>query len=221
MSIKAVSFDFWNTFAIPNPKYAEARTEFLNDHFGLSKADYTKVKKHLDHYAEVSGISVIPMIALSMLFPYPQFEYVHLDSVYAHFIEMFNEHPPILSDEIKESVDILHKKDIPWGITSNTNFISGTAIDQFLWNNVSDINLLNYDSPVFSDIVGFSKPSEEIFGKTLGNFYERDNKIRSYKDIMHIGDHPICDLGGANRAGMIGKLIKTPSDILKIMKEEI
>lgn len=50
--VKHVSFDFWNTLVKPNPKYAELRTEYLANAFGVSeafaKAVYSSIKHRID-----------------------------------------------------------------------------------------------------------------------------------------------------------------------------
>jgi FMN phosphatase YigB (HAD superfamily) len=71
---------------------------------------------------------------------------------------------------------------------------------------------------VFSDIVGYSKPSNEIFDK----FY---NTLINYvipceeHEVLHIGDSYECDYVGAKKYGFDAKLIETPQHILDTIKE--
>lgn len=217
-NIKVVSFDFWNTFAIPNKEYANARTEYLR-RFGVTKEDYTRTKAHLDYYAETSGMAVTPEIAISMLFPYPTMElHYPLSNFSDNLNELFAQFPPTIPDEVQESLYILAELNIPWGITSNTNFIPGRMLSQFIEYRVDSIE--NCCAMIFSDSVGHSKPSPIIFEKFM-NTAEDSHLVSNLKKrtILHIGDNNKTDLEGAKDYGFHAELIVTPKDILNIIKE--
>jgi FMN phosphatase YigB (HAD superfamily) len=212
--IKAVSFDFWNTFAIPNPKYAEARTELLA-RFGISKHDYTRTKKYLDKWAEVDGMAITPLTALAMLFHnYTSFPPESLKDLQSELYKLFKKYSPTITDEVLESIDILNTKNIRWGITSNTNFIGGHIIADYITFYMG----LYPDVMVFSDIIQYSKPSHHIFNRFHLDLCDRFN---SYKrnEILHIGDSFECDYIGAKKFGFDAKLIETPQHILDTIKE--
>lgn len=210
--IRAVSFDFWNTFAIPNKDYAEARTHYL-ENFDISKEDYKKVKLHLDSYAETDGLAVTPQIALSMLFPKHKNLTISLADVEQSLIGLFKKYPPKISDEVQESLNILVADGIEWGITSNTNFISGKVLSEFIYGNITNKQAYGLVSEEYSDIRRHSKPSPYMFSKVQNNF------LLEGREILHIGDHPICDYAGALKYGFQAKLIETSQDILNCVKE--
>lgn len=211
--INYVSFDFWNTLAIPNKDYAAARTEFLHSTFGIEKTEYTKVKSHLDEYAWTNGLAVTPKVALSMLLPYPKFSIVDLNKVYSSLEELFLKHPPIICDEIFEAISILKSNKINSCITSNTNFISGRTINRLL-NRYSEFNFIDR---IFSDIVGHSKPSFDMFDFTY-NLAKKNGDVNSREEVLHIGDSYECDFIGAKSFGFRAELIDNPTDVLTIVK---
>jgi FMN phosphatase YigB (HAD superfamily) len=218
--IKAVSFDFWNTFAIPNPEYAKARNEYLESNYGITKDDYKAVKNHLDYYAETNGLATTPLMAISMLFPFGKFEEIDLNEVYNDFLRMFNENPPTISNEVKESLLILDSKNMDWVITSNTNFIGGAHLARFIGRALGDEYKVHWCGGTFSDVVGCSKPRPTIFETSRRRV--RTSTLHTEmkpSSILHIGDNFECDYVGAKKYGFRSALIETPQDILNTIKE--
>lgn len=212
LNVKAVSFDFWNTLATPSKEYAKVRTDYL-EQLGITKGDYTKVKSHLDYYAEVDGLAVTPEIAIGMLMI--QHGYRHdVNLIKTDLYELFKENPPTIHDDVRLAINLLEQNGIPWGVTSNTNFISGKVLGEFLEYSLDSIDMCQVQT--YSDLCGYSKPSKRIFLETYNGFLNRQvTGNMSRKDVLHIGDNGVTDYAGALDFGFSSKLIASPNDVYR------
>lgn len=95
------------------------------------------------------------------------------------------------------------------GIISNTSRTSGDARRRLL----AHFGLTGYfDSMVFSDEIGWRKPDPRIFAAAAKALQT------PIGEILHVGDNPVEDAGGAENAGMETLLLEnpTPSDEQKL-----
>jgi putative hydrolase of the HAD superfamily len=139
---------------------------------------------------------------------------VSVKMIYENLTKLFLAYPPTISNEVLESIQILNSKNIRWGITSNTNFIGGLIIGEYIQCKIDELP----DAMVFSDIIQYSKPSYQIFNRFHLDLSDRYNSYKK-NEIVHIGDHPVCDYEGALNFGFQAKLIETQQDILTFVKE--
>ena len=79
------------------------------------------------------------------------------------------------------------------GLISNTGMTPGSMFRTYL----EQQGMLKYfDALTFSDEVGLSKPSDEIFQLTLRELGAQP------EETVHVGDHVVNDIVGAKRCGM-------------------
>jgi putative hydrolase of the HAD superfamily len=101
------------------------------------------------------------------------------------------EHPPILIEGVREAVEQLARA-YRLGIISDVGFSPGRVLKKVLRQN----GLLDlFDSLVFSDEAGCSKPHIKVFQRTA------EKLSADPREIVHIGDLEYTDVVGAKRAG--------------------
>ncbi len=209
--IQAISFDFWDTIAIDDSdeekrkeyglpskrKFRESRL-FLSlqkkqPHISLTdiqtaiqKCDLEfkniwtsemktwTVKERLSRTFQILGVPSSPSIELI-----EEFESLEVDT------------PP---DPIPGVLEVLHdlKSQYKLGIISDTIYTPGRGLRKILdaWG-----ALELFDSLVFSDEIGASKPSQVVFQKTIEDFEIEPNTL------LHVGDREEKDIFGAQRFG--------------------
>lgn len=187
------SLDFWGTLGIPHPKYAIARTEYLSRISGLReevvKFKYSRIKKELDNL-----------------------ETSNTEYCYKRLMEELD-----LKENPREEFNrlfALYPASIPWpvvekitswrsiSIGSNTNFITGRMIRKYVFDPIG----LKFQFEIFSDEIGYNKPSVKFFKQV---------KIHGGANITHIGDSEYFD-GGAAQFGIKTHIIKHPLDIIHL-----
>lgn len=231
----AITFDFWNTLATPSKQYAEERTKYLSQ-YGITKDDYKKAKKNLDEKSDSSRL-ILPNNSFNTLLgkvvindsdpmnPYKAMNYLFRiagisasdanieDQASEKIGDLFLDHPPEIKDPFLDEVfELLDQNKIMRGIISNTNFISGVELTKVIPDEYK------FDSLVYSDMVGVSKPNPLIYYATAKSF-----GVNNPGDIMihHIGDNLVTDVEGPRNAGYKGYHIKTKQDILETVKRII
>jgi putative hydrolase of the HAD superfamily len=114
-----------------------------------------------------------------------------LTGLVSTFEEGILEHPPIIVNGAREALEDLSRR-YRLGIISDVGFSPGRVLKRV----IADHDLLDlFDSLVFSDEAGRSKPHSEVFDITahaLGAAPE---------EIVHIGDLEYTDIVGAKQAG--------------------
>lgn len=101
--------------------------------------------------------------------------------------------PPDPSPGVVDAVSALHQAGLTLCVISNTGRTPGTILRKLL----EQYGLLNlFTVLTFSDEVGYRKPHEEIFRRTL--------KLagREPARAIHVGDDIEADIGGAKQLGM-------------------
>jgi len=205
MGIKAISFDFWHTLFTEQPGafllYNQRRRSLLAEavltyrdvaHTELEHACRLESESHNSIWREehrTLGASerVVNILAhLDVSLPDTA-----LAGLVANFEEGILEHPPVLVDGAREALETLSRR-YRLGIISDVGFSPGRVLKRVL----ADNDLLNlFDSLVFSDEAGRSKPHSDVF--------ECAARALSAKpeEIVHIGDLEHTDIVGAKRAG--------------------
>lgn len=217
-AVRHISFDVWNTLFIPNPAFSEARTQLIAETFNISFEDaakaYTAVKKQMVWINERHG---------RVLDCYQEWEYLARYELYNKDVdifalqktanELFSEIPPNFVPEVR---DILQTVDrCTFSIVSNTNFFSGVEVSSTL----REIFGIEWESQAYSDLVRVAKPHPRIFEKMFYSIpLEKMEWIHSKDNVVHIGDSQHCDVDGAARAGIRGRLLRKPEDLPDLLR---
>lgn len=221
--IKHVSFDVWNTLITANPAYAMYRTKFLalalNMDVDFVKRAYTKVKQCVDQAAEHSGEAfttdqVFSLLYKSMgLFVSPGLH----GEIRAMTEELFRKNPPTLGAGVADLFVWLRGRGITTSIGSNSNFISGTVMRPFLEEALNH----KFLTAVFSDLISYGKPSPVFFDAVAFKINVFRDPPIDRSEILHVGDHQLCDVEGAHDSGMHGLLITSPDQLCEQVKLRI
>ena len=221
--VKHVSIDFWNTLATPNPAYAEARNNSLAKLYDkptvrVARA-YKQVKKRLVHVSEESGEQQYPIAYFDSLDSLLQrkTEPGDRERVLVELSDLFIAAPPTVLEETTDELRKLKSVGITLSVGSNTHLVSGQTI--------MDTEVLGpeFDFLVFSDAVGFAKPSPNFFlcalvAATLGG-----TRPITPSEVIHVGDVAKCDYDGPRAFGMQAVQIQDPRSLptaLRAIREE-
>ena len=237
--IKHISLDAWNTLLIPNPLFAKRRAELLAGVFLCSeefaRKMYTKTKLEIDTFTERSGFSISPEECVKRLILNFNQD-VNIKWLKDKIDFLFEKSQPIILDSVVSTIKFLYEEHkITFSISSNTNFISGRFLGTIIKNKFrnecddaisfmvfSDLNKENVEhGHLIEEFFGIkdafvrcAKPSSKFFKLVMDNA----NIIRTAdpllkNNILHIGDHQVCDFNGASAFGFNVKLINSPSDL--------
>lgn len=213
-----ISFDFWNTLVQPNTQYADERTRYLSNFAGIerSKAQqiYSRVKLRLDTLASKHCIAYTTDEAYSMLVtelgiqrpdPWDPIE----NNVRTELETLFRLYPPRVHDiTINVMRDIQRRYGITYNVLSNTNFISGRILRQFLETTFVDVE---FKFMLFSDLAVMCKPDWQFFKRMI------DQSGVSPNQIIHIGDDLTCDIDGASLVGVRSRRITDPIQLGSVL----
>lgn len=204
--IKHYSFDFWNTIAYSNPEFKNKRAELF---LGFSKyifsvsdvnAAFTKVGAEYNHHQE-SGMELLSPLDLLNKILKELNHAVSFSDLYELKIEidsLFIKYPPELDKNFYSIIESIKYYGKTCSITSNTAFISGDVIRQFL----TDATLLDkFSFCLFSNEVGFGKPSSKMY-ELLYQKAKAINPPLKKSEIIHIGDDELADYKGALKFGL-------------------
>lgn len=205
MRIKAVSFDFWNTLFTEQPGgfrfYYERRRQLLAE--ALSQyGDFTpeqielafllEAKSHHriwteEHRTPVAAERLDRLLGLLGV----QIDDGKRRGLVAAFEEGILELPPVLVEGAFEAIERLAGR-CRLGIISDIGFSPGRVLRQVL----KRAGLIEFfDSLIFSDEVGRSKPHIEVFRRSAAELGAEP------PEILHVGDLERTDIVGAKRAG--------------------
>ena len=205
MGIKAVSFDFWHTLFTEQPGafllYNQRRRSLLTEavagcrdvaHAELEQACRLESEAHNSVWREehrtLAASERVTRILAHLDISLPDNDLV---SLVASVEEGILEHPPVLIDGARETLETLSHR-YRLGIISDVGFSPGRMLKRVL----ADHGLLDlFDSLVFSDEAGRAKPHIEVFECTALALSAKP------EEIVHIGDLEYTDIVGAKRAG--------------------
>jgi putative hydrolase of the HAD superfamily len=205
LTIRAISFDFWNTLFTELPGafafYQENRMHLLGETL-RSCGDFTdeRVREACSLEAEahyqiwrnehrtLSTAERVGVILTNLEAALPDDVMTKLVNAYE---EGILERPPVLIEGVREAVEQL-ARDYRLGIISDVGFSPGRVLKQVLAQN----GLLGFfDSLVFSDEAGRSKPHAEVFTRTARSL------SADPREMVHIGDLEFTDVVGAKMSG--------------------
>lgn len=225
-SIKAVTFDIWETLLLENDGDNQKRNitrcmnlaEILRE-FGVtvtieqllsllrnmsswlkSTWETNRDLKHIDQLRYIVNIASAGSVELKIEW---------IDKISSAYVSPLFEIPPYINPDTRKVLQCLRKNRMQLGIICNTGRTPGFAIRQFL-NEEGIANDFNF--MLFSDEVGIRKPDLRIF-----NMATNKANVKPYETI-HVGDNLKSDIWGAKNAGY--KTVYLSSEIGRDMTAE-
>ena len=201
--IKAITFDLWNTL-ICVKDYTSLRIEHLLELLDKENASseeklirqvYISIQDlwrpdSAERYRFVSVKERVEMILKKLDIEIKQCPKL---AIVRNFEEVILKDPPILLDGAKFTLESLYQK-YPLGLVSDSGFTPGRILRKIL----QSLGVLKFfDCTVFSDEVGYNKPSPLMFSQAL-----RLLKVEP-KETIHVGDLLETDIAGAKLTGML------------------
>jgi putative hydrolase of the HAD superfamily len=205
LGIKAISFDFWNTLFKERPGgfklYQESRRRLLAEavrgsgSFTDEQLERACLLEAESHYQIWRGEHRTLPTAERVGKILTQLEVCLPDEAMAELVSAYEEgileRPPVLIEGVREAILAL-AGNYRLGIISDVGFSPGRVLKKVLTEN----GLLDlFDSLIFSDEVGRSKPHKEVFDRTARALRAEPGAI------VHIGDLEHTDIRGAKQAG--------------------
>ncbi len=221
MSLTAVTFDLWQTLILDTQELGRSRMkvrldgavealrgegeEFSEEHvFEAYRQCYRTCHDIRDQGRDVSFMEQINIfirhIDQGLLDRLPQEVVERIATVYADSLFPY---PPAPHPEAVSTLRRVKEKGYRVGLISNTGMTPGYTFRAYM----EQIGILSYfDVLTFSDEVLLAKPSTEIFLKTT-----RSLDVAP-EDVIHVGDHLMNDVIGAQGVGMKTIWIETHDD---------
>lgn len=217
---KHYSFDLWLTLIKSNPDFKIERTKYFHTHFNsLHKTVeevaliFRQVDLMVNAINEKTGKNIdadeMYLMVISIINDYSTaFQDIDLDALYAEMEILLLKHMPLLY--CSECIDVLTKLKAPGtstiSILSNTGFIKGKTLRKVLKHLGLD-SLIDFH--LYSDEVRMSKPNPQFFQLMLDQIDRNKHPQLALNEIIHIGDNPVADIGGANKIGIQSQLINS------------
>lgn len=205
-SIKAISFDFWNTLFTEQEGgfklYKDTRRRILTevlcqqgqaftDEQVAEAAHHESESHHLIWTKEHRTLVAAERLQRVLTTLNTRLPENICAQVVAAYEEGILERPPTLVDGAREVLEQLAGR-VRLGIISDIGFSPGRVLRQVMQR----AGVLEYfESLIFSDEAGRSKPHLEVFNQT------RRALAAEPQEIVHIGDLEHTDIVGANNAG--------------------
>jgi putative hydrolase of the HAD superfamily len=205
LSIQAISLDFWNTLFVESPGafalYAARRQQLLGaairecghftddqiDNACRAEAEAHYVVWRSEHRTLTAGQRLTRIIDMLDAQLPPE----RVDELARAYEEGILDRPPVLVDGARAALEEFSGK-YKLGIISDVGFSPGRVLRRIL----ADTGILPaFDSLVFSDEAGCSKPHLEVFKQTATRLGAEP------ECIAHIGDLEHTDIVGAKAAG--------------------
>lgn len=219
--LKHVSFDLWLTLIKSDPVFKPLRNDLFIRHFDIrqSAEQVTAAFRYFDllfnRINEKTGgnLQQTEMLYLILDHLKVDIEQVSAADMAAYYVEMeqlfFTHHPRLIDAATIPILQAIRGNGCSVNILSNTGFILGKSLRQLL----EVLQLEPYfDFQVYSDEVGCSKPSADMYGHVFSTVNQ--NRLVQKEEILHIGDNEIADYKGAQQFGFRTALIDTDKNIL-------
>jgi FMN phosphatase YigB (HAD superfamily) len=217
-NVKHYSFDFWNTIAFSNTMFKKERAVYisniLNNAVSLISIDaaFHKIGQEYNLLQE-SGKRVISPADLleKVLYELQPFaSHFNFEVLIRDIDKLFIDFPPLIDEHFKDVLASIFASGKTCSITSNTAFISGKTIKQYLKN----LGLLKKISfCLFSDEVGYAKPSKEIYESLHLSAKTFHSNLKA-SEIIHFGDNKVADYNGASFFGFRSFLFYINNNLL-------
>lgn len=208
-----LSLDAWNTVLIPNTIFCQKRNEMVSKLFNIQSEVLEQAHIITKHHIQIDTVehlkSYDPLDSFKLLMIYLDMEFKQdlFHVWYCLTRYLFLEYPPII---LPETINAINKwcEHNTWGISSNTNFITGSILNHYITKSINKSGLNTY-----SDLEHFVKPDPKFFDIIKA-------KVR-YKNpdttIIHVGDDISCDIKGAKKANLDFLWCDKPENLSKII----
>jgi len=205
LGLQAISLDFWNTLFVESPDafrfYASRRRQLLAEATRdsgpfsdeeIASACRAEAEAHHEiwrhQHRTLPARKRLARILETLNANLPP---ARMDELSTAYEEGILERPPVLVEGAREALDQLSAK-YKLGIISDVGFSPGRVLRKVM----ADSGILPiFDSLVFSDEAGCSKPHLEVFKQTASRLATEPEQI------AHIGDLEHTDIVGAKAAG--------------------
>lgn len=195
--IRMISLDIWGTLITAPPSLPKLLANYLAARTGREPptvGDFiASIGREFDQRAIRSGRDISSSEKLSDLAHAVGISDPDADELQREVRRHLKLEPPFLIERSAclESLRLLRNREFEITFASNSGFIGGEAMRSIL----ATLGLLDQgDRCVFSDELGFAKPSAEFFLEVAG--------ARDPMTVLHIGDNAEADVAGATGAGM-------------------
>ncbi|PJJ83210.1 HAD family hydrolase [Mucilaginibacter auburnensis] len=214
-----LSFDLWLTLIRSNPDFKKKRAAHFHQHFNYNNCTLEQVEhafRQVDVMCnlinEKTGKNIdadeMYLMVLSMMNnANAKVWQINVNALYADMEALLFQNLPLpYSAETLNALAYLKQNtNATIGILSNTGFIKGVTLRKVL----NQIGIDRYiDVQLYSDEVGMSKPNTGFFKMMLEQLKQHHIQV-DLDRIIHIGDNPIADVGGANTVGIRSQLINS------------
>jgi len=207
LAIKAISLDFWNTLFTEAPggfrRYQQTRLQLLLDSLSaednftadnLEQAFMEEARSHntiwRNEHRTLSTAERVSRVLKHLNINLSEDVTARLVTAYE---EGILESPPVLIEGVREVVEHLAAR-YRIGLISDVGYSPGRVLRRVL----DDAGILDlFDSLIFSDEAGCSKPHRKVFERTSQALGANPH------EIVHIGDLEHTDIVGGRNAGYI------------------
>jgi len=220
-----ISFDLWLTLIQSNPAYKQKRNRLMIDYFGIDKDPvlvddaYNKFDNLFNGINEITGGNLDPY-ELWLIFLHQldiDIKKISIQYLQAFIDEteklFFDYHPTLLDDSTPQLFERLVNKGHTLSLLCNTAFTKSPFLKKLL----AHLGIDKYLSfQLYSDEMGYSKPNIKVYEQLFNEVSKL--KTVTKENLLHIGDNPIADLGGATNFGITGRLLLPGETVVSIFK---
>jgi putative hydrolase of the HAD superfamily len=211
-SVKHISFDLWLTLIRSEPTFKKRRANFFKQHFDLknySVEEIDAVFRFQDHafnrLSEITGRSwqaeeMYGLVLHQLGVDLGPLSINDLTAIKKECNALFYQYPPQLyAPETKKILTkIVESQQFTLNISSNTGFIEGNILRPIL----ADLDILScFQFHVFSDEIGYSKPSPLFFDHVFTQIQPLYGGQIQRNQVLHVGDNAESDVWGGQDFG--------------------
>ncbi|WP_443946777.1 HAD family hydrolase [Pedobacter sp. AW1-32] len=229
---KHYSFDLWLTLIKSNPSFKQERAAYFHQKFNPKNKPleeviiiFRRVDLMVNAINEKTGKNVdadeMYLMVISMMNDFEVHFQIDLPTLELEMEELLLNHMPLIySDSTLETLSALKNNSISTtNILSNTGFIRGKTLRKVVYHLGIDCFI---DFQLYSDEVRMSKPNPGFFQLMLDGINRDIHSDIKLSEILHVGDNPVADIGGAEAAGIHSLLINSNDlSILNLLYDSI
>jgi putative hydrolase of the HAD superfamily len=206
-----ISLDFWGTLVFSNNNFREERAKFLSSRLNKNKEQintaFKEIGEKYNSFQEKGTNNTSPIALFNQVLDFLDIDnkIINVTNLYESVLDIFMTNSPKINTKLKTMIDTSLANGKTTSILSNTAFIPGIVITEFLDDNFG----VNYFSfKIFSDEVKIAKPNMEVYSLTYENTKLIYPSGIDKNQIVHIGDNYENDVLGARKFGFNSYLIK-------------
>lgn len=207
-SIRHLSLDLWLTLIRSNKSFKTLRNDLFIKAFSIRQSaddvltiynEYDRLFNSINEHTgrNLSRHEMLYVILGRLGLDVAGIAPAVLDNFFLEAEELFFRYPPeLIDDKIINTLEDIRLQDISISLLSNTAFITGATLRKLL----PIIGFgETFDFQVFSDELGCSKPSPQIFNFAFNEVNQM--RLLTKAQLLHVGDNPVADFAGATAAG--------------------